>query len=205
MRVQLTEGAGASLFATRDFDARELILEERAAVWVLSTSEHALFALAEAVLAAPGMADRLLEEFGRRVAPCDLDQQVCRAFLRRVLPTRPAASVPALLRVLAALNVRTRHPHGVTGVFPTLNYINHSCEHNAVMSTPISDPRVVRLVARRPIAAGEEIAISYVGVDVGEERDLPLASVLPAADRQRTLMEQYGFRCKCRACALENT
>ena len=43
------------------------------------------------------------------------------------------------------------------------------------------------LVARRAIAAGEEVTISYVDEDA------------PTAERQRGLAS-YGFRCECRRC-----
>ena len=45
------------------------------------------------------------------------------------------------------------------------------------------------LVALRPIAAGEEVVISYIESDM-----------LPVARRRRELRRGYGFECGCERC-----
>merc|ERR1712007_414226 len=72
------------------------------------------------------------------------------------------------------------------GLFARLSAVNHSCEPNAEVLYVGSSTLI--LVARRQIAAGEEICISYID---HEEED--------ADERQRDL-QSYGFRCDCRRC-----
>ncbi|KAH9584174.1 SET domain [Trypanosoma melophagium] len=83
--------------------------------------------------------------------------------------------------------------------------INHSCVPNAAIvrsnretSSKITESQAkksgnccMKLVARFPIKAGEEITIAYIDVD-GYGGD--------AQARSQQLMESYGFLCKCDLC-----
>ncbi|KAK5701442.1 hypothetical protein LTR17_022601 [Elasticomyces elasticus] len=71
-----------------------------------------------------------------------------------------------------------------------ISRVNHSCHPNAIVQ--FSDAQQhASLVARKPIAEGEEISITY------KERDL--ASMVTYT-RQRVLAHTHGFWCICRLC-----
>lgn len=92
------------------------------------------------------------------------------------------------------------------GIYPTLNYINHSCRHNATLRTPGAEPATLHLIATRNIRAGDELAISYSCFGVLNEqgkvvRELQMAAAVPSTrDRRHLLIEQYGFVCQCAFC-----
>lgn len=77
-------------------------------------------------------------------------------------------------------------------LFSTLSMVNHSCRPSCHVSFHwhASTGLTAALRAIRPVAAGEEICISY-GPQVGERI---------TAARQRALQQQYGFVCGCCAC-----
>ncbi|KAF2818415.1 SET domain-containing protein [Ophiobolus disseminans] len=75
------------------------------------------------------------------------------------------------------------------GLFPKIARINHSCRPNA--SYYWSDKLNKRIVyATRKIKKGEEVYVSYI----------PL--LLTQEGRQK-LLDRYGFKCSCDACAQE--
>ena len=74
-------------------------------------------------------------------------------------------------------------------VFPLVSGINHSCDPNCEVA--YVEDNGVMIVARRPIAAGEELTISYVDPEMDDE------------DRREELEETYGFECACPKCAPE--
>lgn len=74
-------------------------------------------------------------------------------------------------------------------VFPLVSGINHSCDPNCEVA--YVEDNGVMIVARRPIAAGEELTISYVDPEMDDE------------DRREELEETYGFECACSKCAPE--
>ncbi|KAF2860849.1 SET domain-containing protein [Piedraia hortae CBS 480.64] len=74
------------------------------------------------------------------------------------------------------------------GVYPLASYFNHSCRPN------VSKQRVGRgwvFTAARPIAAGEECCISYIG---GEEEELDTRA------RRAKLKQSWAFECACERC-----
>lgn len=91
------------------------------------------------------------------------------------------------------------------GIYPTLNYVNHSCSHNATLCTPDAEPSTMQLVATQDIQASDQLTISYTGFvaeyEGGETEDLQLAEVLPVGARKQLLAEAYAFQCQCPACA----
>lgn len=106
---------GKTLLAARDYRRGNCILVERPLVSV-AAGEDALYDLADAVLATPGLASRLCIEFGRRVARIELapEQLVAR---RRYIADRvlqhPLQPIPLLLQVLAALNLQVGARHAL--------------------------------------------------------------------------------------------
>lgn len=72
-------------------------------------------------------------------------------------------------------------------VFPLVSGINHSCDPNCEVA--YVEDNGVMIVARRDIAAEEELTISYVDPDMDDE------------DRREELEETYGFECACAKCA----
>ncbi|XP_063306007.1 SET and MYND domain-containing protein 4 isoform X3 [Pelobates fuscus] len=77
-----------------------------------------------------------------------------------------------------------------TAVFPVLSLLNHSCNPNTSVSF---QGRFVTVRASRPIQKGEEVAHCYG----------PHKSRLPIEERQKLLMAQYFFTCRCEACTEE--
>jgi SET and MYND domain-containing protein len=74
-----------------------------------------------------------------------------------------------------------------TGLFAIANTFNHSCEPNIALMSPFNDSRL-RVVAIRPVAAGDELLISYIDED------------MDWSSRQKRLKEKYMFECDCPKC-----
>ena len=70
-----------------------------------------------------------------------------------------------------------------------MGYCNHDCTPNA--EACVDEEGFVTLTARKDIAPGEEVCISYVD---------PNASVL---DRRAILLDHYEFECRCARCSKE--
>lgn len=79
------------------------------------------------------------------------------------------------------------------GVFAQLCRINHSCQPNVTTSWNARLRRQT-IHATRSIRAGEELLISYYGVD-GQDG-------LVRAERQELIMSKMGFHCSCALCGL---
>ena len=77
-------------------------------------------------------------------------------------------------------------------IYLKFSNLNHSCNPNAEM-TELDNEAHSKLVAIRPIAKGEEVFISYLGLPQDGSKS------------QRALMmrECYGFECSCSICKLE--
>lgn len=73
------------------------------------------------------------------------------------------------------------------------SFINHSCEPNLGYQSTLSNKseRVGVFQAKRAIAAGEELTISYIDHE------------MPYLFRAMALKRQYGFECSCRKCVRE--
>ena len=76
--------------------------------------------------------------------------------------------------------------HSQLGLWPVFSMLNHSCIPNAVNYT-LGPAGYMVVRACRPIMAGEEVCINYLG----------RGSLRPAVERQRELEESYGFLCGC--------
>jgi SET and MYND domain-containing protein len=73
-------------------------------------------------------------------------------------------------------------------VLPSL--ANHVCDPN-LDAVWLDGDATITLRARRDIAAGEELRITYID------------STVPVAERRETLRFGYGFDCACPACTEE--
>lgn len=73
-------------------------------------------------------------------------------------------------------------------IYPRASLLNHSCESNA---EAVRDGRTMRIIAKRDIANGEEITISYVDTNA------------PLSARVDQLQRAYFFRCQCQRCERE--
>ena len=72
--------------------------------------------------------------------------------------------------------------------YETISRINHSCNPNAIVQAHDDGQRVV---AAAPIAVGDEISISYLGILLWAERDA----------RQNHLQQTKHFTCACTRCS----
>ena len=77
-----------------------------------------------------------------------------------------------------------------TAVYSLPSLLNHDCEPNVHAAWTHGDARMT-LSTRRPVAAGEELRITYI--DSSEH----------VTKRRQDLRFAYGFNCKCAACVEE--
>lgn len=130
------------------------------------------------------------------------------AFVRGGLPSRfltPAwyVSVVARLHLNAfrveplrfdVTDLNTLAAQSLTGsgsaVYLLPSLVNHDCEPNLDASWPEGDATLV-LSARRDIAAGEALSITYIDSGLG------------VTERQAQLHYGYGFNCACETCREE--
>ena len=73
-------------------------------------------------------------------------------------------------------------------VYLEASFFNHTCEPPALVR--VRSGRRLRFVARRQIAAGEELCITYINSARHSEK----------GERQALLHELYGFHCGCGVC-----
>jgi hypothetical protein len=79
-----------------------------------------------------------------------------------------------------------------SGHYPTIALMNHSCDPNVEWRS-VNGTACIELVALRPIAAGEELFLSYIDQS-------------QSVDKRRSELERlYGFRCECTRCVLETS
>ena len=91
---------------------------------------------------------------------------------------------------LQALALHAAHGSG-TAVYLLPSLLNHDCEPNLDAVWRNGDA-TMQLVARRPIAAGEQLTITYTD------------SSAPVAERRAELLHTYGFTCNCQSCREES-
>lgn len=84
----------------------------------------------------------------------------------------------------------------VVALFPLTARMNHSCQPNAVVKSQEFMDCHMDLVAKRDIAVGEEILISYIGLG-------PTVGKKSRYRRQRELQAKYLFLCDCDECQRE--
>ncbi|EFA82595.1 SET domain-containing protein [Heterostelium album PN500] len=75
-----------------------------------------------------------------------------------------------------------------------LSFMNHSCDSNVFIASPVINDKQIRIVSKRPIKKGEEILISYID-----------GMQLTTENRQEMLGESYGFQCTCPLCRSNTT
>jgi len=78
---------------------------------------------------------------------------------------------------------------------PTISRINHACALTATIAAAPGESAGLGVVAEKPIAAGEEVSISYKE---------GLLQTLTSWQRKALLRGSYGFRCSCRLCCLDS-
>jgi hypothetical protein len=95
------------------------------------------------------------------------------------------------LRRLAADSRLGVHRHGANfcGVGVDLARVNHSCGANAVLHFNLKTFQL-ELRAVRPLAAGEQVTLSYFGGDVFDPREV----------RREEMQRKYAFTCMCPRC-----
>lgn len=76
---------------------------------------------------------------------------------------------------------------GMTGICPIICRINHECVPNAEFYYRVDLGKEI-VVAMKPISAGEEITVSYLGGYYATSR------------RRDILKKRFNFDCKCQAC-----
>jgi hypothetical protein len=86
----------------------------------------------------------------------------------------------------------------VVALFPLTARMNHSCAPNAEVRSQEFVDCHMNLVAKRDIAAGEELLISYIGVG-------PSVGRKSRYRRRRELQAKYLFWCECRECQQETS
>lgn len=99
----------------------------------------------------------------------------------------PRLSPTGYANAISRAFVQTADRGNGTGVFALASLFNHSCDPTCEVAWPHNDARM-RIVARRDVAKGEQLTISYIDLeDSGEVR-------------REKLRHAYGFVCNCQRC-----
>ncbi|KAL4159563.1 hypothetical protein PRNP1_000140 [Phytophthora ramorum] len=120
-----------------------------------------------------------------------------RAGARRILDDLPSEChlpVEEILAIAAQINENAysldaldeKHLVAAVGLFPICGLINHSCQPNCTWSN--AGDGIMEVRALRDINEGEEITLSYIGID--RER----------SERRKELRETKHFDCQCERC-----
>lgn len=205
-KAKKSPGAGRGLFATRDLEADEIIMAEKAFCIVWSTDAGAFSTLT----------CDLRDDAAIRVFPAGLHRAVVQKLvnnpsqIEKVLDLfgdyeglgkkRHEADGSPVIDTFQIHDIVQRNAFGPgkqnededisnasTGLWIRAAYINHSCIPNARLSYA-GDLMVIR--ATRRIRAGEEIVHPY---DESSDYDA----------RAEMLQRTWGFKCKCKLCVAE--
>eukprot|EP00927_Polykrikos_kofoidii_P010492 TRINITY_DN14426_c0_g1_i1.p1 TRINITY_DN14426_c0_g1~~TRINITY_DN14426_c0_g1_i1.p1 ORF type:complete len:408 (+),score=68.24 TRINITY_DN14426_c0_g1_i1:133-1356(+) len=186
-------GDGEGLFATRPYNVGERILQDEALVKVSRRSDCLLDDMRDAFLAS-GIRPSLLCDStlyrgaadGSRVAQYKTWSEATRCDGEDVCDQ--TALMEALLVV--SFNAFSSSPgNNLEIVYPVISKTNHSCRPNTWVCVPEDGPG--ELICVRPIAAGEEITVSYLA-------DWTLG--WPVEERRRQCVRNWEFACACPRC-----
>eukprot|EP00931_Biecheleriopsis_adriatica_P093817 TRINITY_DN67538_c0_g1_i1.p1 TRINITY_DN67538_c0_g1~~TRINITY_DN67538_c0_g1_i1.p1 ORF type:complete len:501 (+),score=131.08 TRINITY_DN67538_c0_g1_i1:25-1527(+) len=179
---------GLFLRAARDVKVGEVVLQETPLLRVKGPKG----ALPADALAAPSLSAL---RSAKLFVPDEASSRVVKRLRAECRRPRPRAEPPSEEEQEAALLVRSvlhfnSFGAGPAGrdqvVFPTLARANHSCAPNC-----LADGDLGTLRAMRPVAAGEELTVSY----------LDDAALLMAREaRRKELQEHWEFHCACKRC-----
>jgi len=165
-------GKGLAAFATRRFEAGELICREQPTVWVHG---HHPFSSEQ------------VAEIESRVG--ELQEQDKQAFYA-MANVFPEAATPAVGIFMTNCFDMTESIHGeACAMYLALARLNHSCAPNA-QQTHLPESGEEVLYATRTIELGEEINDCYI--DLRQTRD----------QRRCALLEIYRFTCECASCGV---
>ncbi|WOK96817.1 hypothetical protein Cni_G05525 [Canna indica] len=168
----------------------------------------AFFLLAAYNLAVNSPSDfqRLLSLHGAASAPADVDASALHSLLSSVVPSPPSGFSLELTTTL--LSKDKANAFGLMepfdggdrsvrayGVYPNASFFNHDCLPNACRFDYVDKggERNTDIVVRaiHDIPEGREVCLSYFPVN------------WRFAERQKRLLEDYGFRCECDRCMVE--
>jgi SET and MYND domain-containing protein len=131
--------------------------------------------------------EAVIAEFNKLATLCS------RVLFLQKAPDCQYVAVPFLTSILSTLGANAigiTEPVELTDVgialFDRLSLLNHSCDPNAVV---LFDGAAAILRALKPIAAGDELTISYI--DRASDR----------YERRQQLLSQYFFTCSCSRCS----
>ena len=165
-------GVGRRLVATRDVAEDAFLFAERPVLKVADSGAKAANAAAFAAAARrtrrPALVALLLD-------------------LARARAADPLAGA-------YAANAMELEPTDEVGVFPLADMCNHACDANCAYAVD-DDGATLYLQATRPIAAGDELTLSYVAY-IGETRS--------TRARRDALRRSFGFDCACPRCAADD-
>ncbi|KAK8000896.1 SET domain-containing protein [Apiospora marii] len=171
-----TPGKGWGMFATRDIEDNEIILQEMP-----------LFTIPELSVPRP-----LEEEVRLEVEELDEEDQEQFFSLRRN-GSEPFDTLEAAFRANKFDLSGTDYPDD-EALLLLMSRFNHSCTPNAMVPNPSNfpdvEPECTTMVSAKPIPAGTEITFSYTNVTYYLRRD----------ERRLAL----AFDCKCEACNVED-
>lgn len=195
-----TEGRGRGLVAARSFPAYAEIFTDTAAVWTPPFCEKmgsSMPAIAETAPWVRAAGPHALEAILLQLEPF----ASAMADPATVLP--PLSSAELYMRTFRANAIGcvfdeqgAPDARAVSAIAPLFAMLNHDCAANCIAhgewtagSGGVGGSVTVRVSSLRPIAAGEELCISYVGRN--QQRK----------ERQSRLLAQYGFSCSCARCS----
>ncbi|EUC36493.1 hypothetical protein COCCADRAFT_88174 [Bipolaris zeicola 26-R-13] len=173
--VEPINGKGLGVFAIRDLDIGDIIMRESP---VIRISRSKLTKGGGNPMAA--VAKLVHDEF-KTLSTSAQEQVLALSYYANGTVNTQLETVGTIFRT-NAYNTGDKF-----SLFPRIARINHSCRPNT--SYYWSEKLNKHIVfASRKIKAGEEFSVSYISLLLAQE------------DRQK-LLDQYGFKCQCEACA----
>mmetsp|Transcript_51247 Transcript_51247/g.120160 ORF Transcript_51247/g.120160 Transcript_51247/m.120160 type:complete len:221 (+) Transcript_51247:28-690(+) len=190
------------LVALRHLQADEAILEETPLlempdkeILALKCSPYvAAWRFACKSLGQEGIQKIFEHNFSQGAAAGIKAQQVCQA-VKAEVPFAQRRSASRFLMILMSNSFRFRGREGgcITALFETMSRANHSCLPNARM---VGDGHPAMLMTTKYVESQEEIFLCYGGWETGFTEQ-------KFHQRQRHLLDNWGFVCRCPRCQME--
>ena len=117
------------------------------------------------------------------------ERERARALLSSLSAAKPGAGDLGSVIETNGIVVNAGTKEAFTVVNLMISRCNHSCSPNAAFGWDV-ELQEARLSTKRPIRAGDEVTINYLGARGSRAR------------RQRLLLKRFNFVCKCELCSL---
>ena len=195
-------GKGRGLVATQELSGGEIVLSERAVVFIRDRDGDNVANAKAFALAVDDAVRPLVSDGHNSFAGIDLLKMFGVDDVEELGVTVAGSAEETVAHLNHLLGVYCSNAHQLVGDdgddghgwLPALSMMNHSCEPNCQIVGVDTKPNTLQVIAMNDICEGDELTFSYLSEDALEEE---------LAERQGELQDTFMFGCLCARCVDE--